>query len=141
MTRKVGHDHFARFLKHFNARRYREALLAVEQCWYADRNQFYQGLVQLCCALNQMQLGLASGPEFLLARAKKRLIPFAARHHRLNVARIIAFIEQCESLVCKDGKPVVPPAFRIRRLPEKRKPPDLRRGARVESRGQISRRP
>ena len=129
VTRKSGHDPFAGFLKHFNARRYRDALLAVEQCWLADRNQFYQGLVQLCCALNQMQLGHASGPKFLLARARQRLSSFAPRHHQLNIARIIMFIEQCEPLVSEDEQPVEPPAFILRRLPLKRKAP------RIASRG------
>ena len=118
---KQSSRHFADFVCHLNARRYRDALLAVEQCWLVERDPFHQGLVQLCCALNQMLLGQTTGPKFLLARAKLRLMPYAPRHGGLNVARILVFIQECESIVRDDGARVEPPKLRLRRLPGKSK--------------------
>ena len=38
---------FAQAIAHFNAEEYRDALLAFEQCWFAERSDFLRGLIQL----------------------------------------------------------------------------------------------
>lgn len=110
-------DDFGRFLRHFNARRYRDALLAVENCWIVERNEFLQGLVQLSGALNQMQLGRATGPRYLLTRAREKIRPCAPRHRGMNVGLLLRFIDDCLALVPPvEGKPVEPPPLRLQRV-------------------------
>lgn len=83
---------FDRAIAHFNAEAYRDALLAFEQCWFADRSDFSRGLLQLCNALNQLRLGLITGPRRVLASAAERLAPYAPEHAGLDVAAICAYI-------------------------------------------------
>lgn len=85
-------DAFARAVAHFNAEEYRDALLAFEQCWFADRNDFFRGLIQVSNALNQLRLGLLSGPRRTLASAATLLAPYAPRHHGLDVATLCVYI-------------------------------------------------
>ncbi|HEU5097706.1 MAG TPA: DUF309 domain-containing protein [Roseiflexaceae bacterium] len=62
-------DPFIRAIDHFNAEEYREALLAFEQRWHAERSDFLRALIQLSNALNQLRLGLVTAPRRSLASA------------------------------------------------------------------------
>lgn len=74
-------------LTHFNAEDYRAALLCFEQHWHTERSDLLRALIQLCNALNQLRLGLVSGPRHNLASAAGLLAPLhrqgrRARHRR-----------------------------------------------------------
>jgi hypothetical protein len=62
-------DPFSRAITHFNAEEYREALLAFEEQWHAERSDFLRALIQLSNALNQLRLGLVTAPRRSLASA------------------------------------------------------------------------
>jgi hypothetical protein len=62
-------DSFTRAIAHFNAEEYREALLAFEELWHAERSDFLRALIQLCNALNQLRLGMVTAPRRSLASA------------------------------------------------------------------------
>lgn len=83
---------FAEALAHFNAEAYRDALLAFEQCWFADRSDFLRAMIQLCNALNQLRLGLVTAPRRTLASAAALLTPYAPLHSGLDVAELCAYI-------------------------------------------------
>jgi hypothetical protein len=93
---------FARAVGHFNAEEYREALLAFEECWGAERTEFLRGLIQLCNALNQLRLGLITSPRYLLARADALLLPYAPRYAGLDVDRLRAYIAAVRALIPDD---------------------------------------
>ena len=95
-------DPFARAVGHFNAEEYREALLAFEECWAAERTEFLRGLIQLCNALNQLRLGLITSPRYLLARADALLAPYAPRHAGLDVNHLRAYIAAVRALIPDD---------------------------------------
>jgi hypothetical protein len=85
-------DAFDRAIAHFNAEAYRDALLAFEQCWLADRNEFLRGLIQLCNALHQLRLGLVTGPRRTLDSAAGLLAPYAPAHAGLDVAALCDYV-------------------------------------------------
>lgn len=93
---------FAEALAHFNAEAYRDALLAFEQCWFAERSDFLRGLLQLCNALNQLRLGLVTGPRRTLASAAALLGPYAPHHAGLDVAGLCAYIEAVRACIPAD---------------------------------------
>jgi hypothetical protein len=95
-------DRFARAIEHFNAEEYREALLAFEQLWVAERSEFLRGLIQLCNALNQLRLGLITSPRYLLSRADTLLAPYAPRHAGLDVDHLRAYIAGVRALIPGD---------------------------------------
>jgi len=91
-------DPFARAIGHFNAEEYREALLAFEERWYAERGDFLRALIQLCNALNQLRLGLVTAPRRSLASADALLAGCPQRYDGLDVLalrRYIAAVRAC----------------------------------------------
>jgi len=93
---------FERAIAHFNAEEYREALLAFEELWAAERSDFLRALIQLCNALNQLRLGLITAPRDQLARADALLVPFAPRYGRLDVGSIRAYIAAVQAFIPED---------------------------------------
>jgi Domain of unknown function (DUF309) len=85
-------DPFTRAIAHFNAEEYRAALLAFEERWHVERSDFLRALIQLCNALNQLQLGLVTAPRRLLASADALLAPYAPRHDGLNIDALRTYI-------------------------------------------------
>jgi hypothetical protein len=92
-------QHFDQAIAHFNAEAYRDALLAFEQCYFAERTDFSRGLLQLCNALNQLRMGLITGPRRVLASAAERLAPYAPAHAGLDVAAICAYIASVRACI------------------------------------------
>lgn len=91
-------DPFARAIEHFNAEEYREALLAFEQRWVVERDDFVKALIQLSNALLQLRLGLVAGPRRTLASADALLVPYAPTHEGLDVSTVrdyIASVQAC----------------------------------------------
>lgn len=89
-------------IAHFNAEEYRDALLAFEACWFADRSDFLRGLIQLCNALNQLRLGLVSAPRRTLAGAAGLLAPYAPAHAGLDVAALCDYIDSVRAGIPND---------------------------------------
>ena len=92
-------DPVTRAIDHFNAERYREALLAFEERWVIERDDFLRGLIQLCNALNQLRLGLVTAPRWLLASADRLLAAYTPRHAGLDVTAIRAYIAEVAALI------------------------------------------
>ena len=95
-------DPFTRAIEHFNAEEYREALLAFEELWAAERTEFLRGLIQLCNALNQLRLGLITSPRYLLSRADALLAAYAPRHAGLDVDGLRAYIAAVRAQIPDD---------------------------------------
>lgn len=98
---------FAAALAHFDAEAYRDALLAFEQCWFADRSDFLRGMIKLCNALNQLRLGLVTAPRRTLAGAAELLAPYAPQHAGLDVAALcdyIAAVRACIPATLESGQ-------------------------------------
>jgi hypothetical protein len=92
-------DPFIRAIERFDAEEYREALLAFEERWVAERGDFLRALIQLCNALNQLRLGLLTAPRRSLASAEALLAPFEPCHAGLDVAAIRAYIAAVRALI------------------------------------------
>jgi hypothetical protein len=90
---------FALAVEHFNAERFRDALLAFEQCYFADRSDFLRGLIKLCNALNQLRLGLVSAPRRTLAGAAELLGAYAPEHGGLDLAELCAYIADVQARI------------------------------------------
>jgi hypothetical protein len=95
-------DPFVRAIDHFNAEEYREALLAFEELWAAERTDFLRGLIQLCNALNQLRIGLITSPRYLLSRADALLASYAPRYAGLDVANLRVYIAAVRALIPGD---------------------------------------
>lgn len=86
-------------LAHFNAEEYREALLLFEQQWHAERSGVLRAMIQLCNALNQLRLGLVSGPRHNLASAAQLLAPLPDRYAGIPIAAIREYIAKLRALL------------------------------------------
>ena len=112
-------EKLAEFVERFNRREYRKALDPVEDLWFADRNDFYKGLIRVVVALNQLETtGLTQSPRFLLATAESLLAPFAPRHLGIDVSGLLGFIARCREFVEEHaragaGGQAPPPAYAI----------------------------
>jgi hypothetical protein len=91
-------DPFTRAMTHFNAEEYREALLAFEERWHAERSDLSRALIQLCNALNQLRIGLVTAPRRSLASADALLAGCSPRCEGLDVGALrdyIASVRAC----------------------------------------------
>lgn len=96
----MEHDEaWAAFVERFNDGRYVEGVLALEEIWFVERDDFHKALIRVCVAVNQLRLGLLTSPRFLLTSAGELLAPFAPRHRGVDLAALLAFIEQCLALI------------------------------------------
>jgi hypothetical protein len=85
-------DPITRAIDHFNAEEYREALLAFEERWHAERGDFLRAMIQLCNALNQLRLGLVTAPRRSLASAAALLAGCPHRCYGLDVEAVRGYI-------------------------------------------------
>ncbi len=88
---------------HFNAGAYRDALLGFEALWHAERSDLLKALVQLSNALNQLRLGMATSPRFLLERASALLEPYPAAAVGLDLAALRATIAALRAAIPPDA--------------------------------------
>ena len=87
---------------------------ALEEAWRAasrDERDFFQGLVHVAVAWYQAGRGRRTGWERQLAKAARRLAPFAPAHRGLDVA---ALVRQVSSV--SESFPHPPPPA-LRRVP------------------------
>lgn len=104
-------DPIARAVSHFNAEEYREALLAFEERWKDERTDFLRALIQIANALNQLRLGLITGPQRNLASAATLLAAYEPVHAGFDVAALrtyIAEVNDCISAHVADGAERIP---------------------------------
>lgn len=83
---------YLQFVEHFNRGEFRAGVEPLEEIWFGTRDDFHKALIRLCVGLNQMRLGLDSGPRFLLGTARELLQPYHPRHNGLDLAALDAFI-------------------------------------------------
>jgi len=95
-------ESFTRAIAHFNAEAYREALLAFEECWHAERSDFLRALIQTCNALNQLRLGLVTAPRRSLASADALLAGCPPHCAGLDVAALRAYIAAVRACIPAD---------------------------------------
>jgi hypothetical protein len=104
--------HYLAFVEHFNRAEYRACVEPLEELWFARRDDFHKALIRLVVGLNQIGLGLDSGPRFLLATARDLLQPYQPRHNGLDLAALDTWIALQQQRL--DHPHVVPPPFVIR---------------------------
>jgi hypothetical protein len=80
------------FVEHFNRGEYRACVEPLEELWFVQRDDFHKGLIRLVVGLNQIKLGLDSGPRFLLATARELLQPYHPCYHGLDLRALDAWI-------------------------------------------------
>lgn len=81
---------------------------ALEEAWRAadpSERDFFQGLVHVAVAWYQGGRGNRTGCERQLAKALRRLSPYAPRHRGLDVADLLAQVEAARGR-CPDLLPV-----------------------------------
>ena len=85
-------DPIERAVACFNNEEYREALLAFEERWFAERSDFWKAMIQLCNGLLQLQLGLVTGPRRTLESAHGLLAIYTPRYAGFDVEGLRAYI-------------------------------------------------
>lgn len=95
----VYSNHFLQFVDYFNRGDYRACVEPLEELWFVQRDDFHKGLIRLVVGLNQMKLGLESGPRFLLKTARELLAPYGPHHGGIDLAALDAFAARQEALV------------------------------------------
>ncbi|NOK58627.1 MAG: hypothetical protein GFH27_549279n433 [Chloroflexi bacterium AL-W] len=88
-----------RAIDHFNAEDYRAALLAFEERWHTERSDFLRALIQLSNAMNQLRLGLVSGPQRNLTSAYALLEDYLPQHEGMDIAAVRDYIAQLLELI------------------------------------------
>ena len=103
---------YLQFVEHFNARDYHGCIAPLEELWFAERDDFHKALIRMCVGLNQIDLGLESGPRFLFSTARDLLAPYGKCHNGLDLVALRGFLEQSEAVL---GEPVPrsAPPYRI----------------------------
>jgi predicted metal-dependent hydrolase len=90
---------FQRGLALIRAGRYFEAHEELETAWRAaepEERDFLQGLVHVAVAWYQAERGRRIGCERQLAKARRRLGPYAPRHRGVDLAALLARLDAVE---------------------------------------------
>jgi len=90
---------YLEFVEHFNRGEYRACVEPLEELWFAERDDFHKALIRLVVGLNQVELGLDSGPRFLLSTARTLLKPYQPAHNGLDLLALNEWIVQQEALI------------------------------------------
>jgi predicted metal-dependent hydrolase len=103
---------FQRGLELIRAGAYFEAHEELELAWRAaatEERDFYQGLVHVTVAWYQAGRGRRVGAERQLAKAARRLGPFAPSHRGVDVASVLAQVESARAVVAGGSLELPPP--------------------------------
>jgi predicted metal-dependent hydrolase len=95
-------SHLERGLELIRAGRYFDAHEELELAWRAAdplERDFYQGLVHVAVAWYQAGRGRRIGCERQLAKAVRRLAPYAPAHRAVDLASVLAQIEAAQAIV------------------------------------------
>jgi predicted metal-dependent hydrolase/CheY-like chemotaxis protein len=93
-------------IEQFNQRQFYQCHDSVELVWVdepGDVRLMYQGLLQISVAFYHVQQGNWRGMVKMLARGKGKLLPFLPVCQGVDVGRLLADAEQCESVLKKLG--------------------------------------
>lgn len=101
------------FVEHFNRGEYRACVEPLEEIWFAQRDDFHKGLIRLVVGLNQIKLGLDSGPRFLLATARELMQPYHPRYQGLDLIALDAWIASQQSRLDQPDSGTSIQAYRI----------------------------
>jgi predicted metal-dependent hydrolase len=101
------------FVAHFNRGEYRACVEPLEELWFAQRDDFHKGLIRLVVGLNQIRLGLDSGPRFLLATARELLQPYHPRHQGLDLPALDEWIATQQARLDQPTASAAAHAFQI----------------------------
>jgi uncharacterized protein len=91
---------------------YFEAHEELEEAWRAaspEERDFYQGLVHVTVAWYQAGRGNRVGCERQLAKAGRRLGPFAQKHRGVDVDSILHQVEEASRIVASGSLKLPPP--------------------------------
>jgi uncharacterized protein len=103
---------FERGLELIRAGRYFEAHEELETAWRAaepDERDFFQGLVHVAVAWYQGGRGNRVGCERQLAKAARRLVPYAPIHRGVDVAAALGRVQEAEAIVAGGSLTLPPP--------------------------------
>lgn len=106
--------HYLEFVEHFNRGEYRACVEPLEELWFVQRDDFHKALIRLVVGLNQVALGLDSGPRFLFATARELLQPYHPQHNGLDLVTLDAFIAAHEARLGQDAGSVPEPKIELR---------------------------
>jgi predicted metal-dependent hydrolase len=91
---------------------YFEAHEELEEAWRAaeaSEKDFFQGLVHVAVAWHHAGRGNRPGCERQLAKAARRLAPFAPRHRGVDVAGVLERVGEAEQVVDSGSLDLPPP--------------------------------
>lgn len=104
--------HYLGYFDCFNRQLFYEAHDVLEERWLADRHgptgDFFKGLIQLAGAFVHLQKDRLRPAAALFKLARANLQKYPVRHHRLDVANVLALIETWLGAL-EDGRFVVNP--------------------------------
>ena len=95
--------HYLGYFECFNQGMFYESHDVLEELWLEDRNgpngAFYKGLIQFAGAFVHLRKHTATRPRLkpsaaLLRLARANLVRYSGVHEQLNVARVLALIEE-----------------------------------------------
>jgi predicted metal-dependent hydrolase len=104
-------DHYEHGLALIRAGRYFDAHEELELAWRAApsaEQDFFQGLVHVAVAWYQAGRGRRIGYERQLAKASRRLAPFAPEHRGVDVESVLAQVE-----AARGSRSLEPPPLRL----------------------------
>ena len=91
---------YYQFFIHFNEGDYYTCHDLLEEMWMEEKgNTFLKGLLQMCVALYHYSYGNIKGTRLMMAAAEDYLNPYSPSHWGLDVARVLAYIETCSSMI------------------------------------------
>ena len=104
-------SHFERGLELIRLRSFFEAHEELELAWRAappEERDFYQGLVHVTVAWYQAGRGRRPGCERQLAKAERRLAPFAPSYRGVDVEGVLAQVRDAAAAVAADSLELEP---------------------------------
>jgi uncharacterized protein len=105
-------DAYKAGLEHIRAGRFFEAHEELELMWRAaaaEERDFYQGLVHVAVAWYQAGRGRPVATASQLEKAARRLERFAPAHRGVDVASVLAQVEQARAVVAGGSLALPPP--------------------------------
>jgi 8-oxo-dGTP pyrophosphatase MutT (NUDIX family) len=93
---------------------YFEAHEELEEAWRAaepDEKDFFQGLVHVAVAWHHAGRGNRPGCERQLAKARRRLTPFAPLHRGIDLDRVLRSVDEAARIVEAGSLELPPPAL------------------------------
>jgi predicted metal-dependent hydrolase len=89
-------EQYRQFFHKFHAGQYYECHDLLEEIWLEDRSdKFLQGLLQLAVGLYHYECGNVKGARWMFGNARKYLTRYLPVHGNLELAPVIAYIDDC----------------------------------------------